>query len=299
MREVFGGVEGGGTKFNVLIGTGPYDVVEETRFPTTIPAETLERVVEFFQRPRPGVRIAAVGVASFGPIDLDPTSPTYGSITTTPKPHWPNTDVAGPLHAALGVPVGWDTDTNGAALAERRWGAGANADPLVYVTVGTGIGGGGVVQGRPLHGLLHPEMGHLPVPPVEGDTFAGICPYHGRCLEGMACGPALQARLGRPAQEVAPTDPVWEIEAQYLAYGLFSMSVVLSPQRIVVGGGVARTPGLLGRVRRHLVRLNNGYIAQPALNTAVDSYVVAPGLGDRAGVLGAIELARAAYEAHA
>jgi fructokinase len=296
MRAMLGAIEGGGTKFNLLIGTGPDDIVEETRFPTTTPAETLERSIEFFRRPRRGIRIAAVGVASFGPIDLDRASPTYGFITTTPKPHWAHTDVVGSLAAALGVPIGWDTDVNGAALGERRWGAGRDADPLVYITVGTGIGGGAVVQGRPLHGLLHPEMGHLPMPALEGDAFAGICPYHGRCLEGLACGPALQARLGRPAQEVGPDDPVWELEAQYLAYGLFAISVVLSPQRIVVGGGVAGAPGLLDRVRRHLARVNSGYIARPALNTELETYVVPPGLGTRAGVLGALELARAAYE---
>jgi fructokinase len=293
---VFGAIEGGGTKFNLLIGTGPDDIVEEARVPTTTPAETLERSVAFFQRPRQGIELAAVGVASFGPIDLDRGSPTYGFITTTPKQAWVHTDVVGRLGAALGVPIGWDTDVNGAALGERRWGAGRDADPLVYITVGTGIGGGAVVEGRPLHGLLHPEMGHLPMPALEGDTFAGICPYHGRCLEGLASGPALQARLGRPAQEVRPDDPVWELEAQYLAYGLFAISAVLSPQRIVVGGGVAGVPSLLDRVRRQLARVNNGYIARPALTDAPETYVVAPGLGARAGVLGALELARAAYE---
>jgi len=297
MRQVFGGVEGGGTKFVLLIGTGPDDIVDETQFPTTTPVETLDQVVEFFARPREGARLAAIGVSSFGPIDPDPTSPTYGYITTTPKLGWAHTDVAGLLRARLGVPVGWDTDTNGAALGERRWGEGRDADPLYYITVGTGIGGGGLVNGRLLHGLMHPEMGHLLLPAFDGDTFAGVCPYHGRCLEGVASGPALRARLGRPAQEVGPDDPVWELEAQYLAAGLLSIVETLSPQRIIVGGGVASAPGLLDRVRRQLVRLNNGYIARPELMDGMADYIVPPGLGGRSGVMGALELARLAYEA--
>jgi len=297
MRHVFGGVEGGGTKFVLLIGTGPDDIVDEAQFPTTTPVETLGRVVEFFARPREGVRLAAIGVSSFGPIDPDPLSPTYGYITTTPKPGWAHTDVVGLLGETLGVPVGWDTDTNGAALGEHRWGAGRDADPLYYITVGTGIGGGGLVNGRLLHGLMHPEMGHLLLPAFDGDTFAGVCPYHGRCLEGIASGPALRARLGRPAQEVGPDDPVWELEAQYLAAGLLSIVETLSPQRIIVGGGVASAPGLLDRVRRQLVRLNNGYIARPELMDGMADYIVPPGLGGRSGVMGALELARLAYEA--
>jgi fructokinase len=236
----------------------------------------------------------ALGVASFGPIDLDPASPTFGYITTTPKVGWRFTDVVGALRSALGVPVGWETDVTGAALGEHRWGAGRDVPNLVYLTVGTGIGGGALVDGRPVHGLLHPEMGHLLVPPLDGDTFAGICPYHGRCLEGLASGPALHRRLGRPPEEVPPDDPVWELEASYLAAGIHQIVHVLSPQRVIVGGGVAGAPGLLQRVRRHVVRLNQGYLAQAAVGEAIDSYIVPPGLGERAGVLGALELARRA-----
>ena len=296
MQEVFGGVEGGGTKFVCVLGTGPGQVVDEVRFATTTPEETLGRVVAFFRRPRPDLRLAAVGVASFGPIDLDLASPTYGHITTTPKADWPGTDVVGVLRAALGVPIGWDTDVNGAALGERRWGAGGGTDPLVYITVGTGIGGGALVHGRPLHGLVHPEMGHLLVPAFDGDTFPGICPFHGRCLEGVASGSALHARTGRPAENLAADDPVWELEAKYLAFGLLCITEVLSPQRIVVGGGVASQSHLFDRMRRHLVGLNNGYIARPALGDGVSHYVVPPGLGGEAGVMGALELARMAHE---
>lgn len=293
---VFGGVEGGGTKFNLLLGTGPDDVLDEERFPTTTPEETLGRVIDFFTRTRAGVRLVAVGVAAFGPIDPDPASPTYGYITTTPKAHWANTDVVGYLRQKLGVPIGWDTDVNGAALGELRWGAGQAASPLIYVTIGTGIGGGALVDGRPVHGLMHPEMGHLLLPAFDGDAFPGVCPYHGRCLEGLASGPALQARMGRRAEEVSPDDPVWELTARYLACGFLSMSEILSPQRIIVGGGVASVPGLLERVRRHLLHLNNGYIARLSSADVVQGYIVPPGLGGRAGVMGGLELARMALE---
>lgn len=294
VQRLFGAVEGGGTKFQLLLGAGPSNVVDQERIPTTTPPETLGRVIEFFRRPRADTALLALGFASFGPIDLHPDSPTYGYITTTPKPGWRFTDVVGTLRSALDVPVGWDTDVTGAALGEYRWGAGREIPNLVYLTVGTGIGGGALVDGRPVHGLLHPEMGHLLVPPVDGDTFPGICPFHGRCLEGLASGPALRERLGRPAEEVDPDDPVWELEAAYLAEGLHQIIHVLSPQRIIVGGGVAGTPGLLHRVRQHVVRLNNGYLVHPALGEDIDSFIVPPGLGERSGVLGALELARRA-----
>jgi fructokinase len=190
--------------------------------------------------------------------------------------------------------VGWDTDVTGAALGEHRWGAGRDVQNLVYLTVGTGIGGGALVDGRPVHGLLHPEMGHLLLPRLDGDTFAGICPYHGDCLEGLASGPALHKRLGLPAEEVGSDDPVWELEAYYLAAGLHQIGHVLSPERIIVGGGVAQTPDLLKRVRRHVLRLNHEYLAHRAFREGIDSYIVPPGLGARAGVLGALELARLA-----
>lgn len=294
---VFGGIEGGGTKFVVMVGSGPDRIVDEAQFPTTMPQETLGRVVRFFQTPREGVRVAAVGVSSFGPIEPGRSSPEYGYITTTPKQGWAHTDVVGVLRRALGVPVGWDTDTNGAAFGERRWGAGKDIDPLFYITVGTGIGGGGLVDGRPLHGLLHPEIGHLPVPVYDGDTFPGVCPFHGRCLEGVASGPALRARVGRPAQELDPNDPVWDLEARYLAAGFYSIVLTLSPRRIIVGGGVAGVPGLLDRVGRYMVSLNNGYVSRPALtDEGIGAYLVRPGLGSRSGVLGALELARMAYE---
>lgn len=296
MREVFGAVEGGGTKVLMLLGTGPEDVVDEARIPTTTPDETLGRIIEFFRRPRPDVRLGAVGFASFGPIDLNPGSPTYGYITTTPKASWSNTDVVGTLRSALDVPVGWETDVTGAALGEHAWGAGRGVQSLVYLTVGTGVGGGALVDGRPVHGLLHPEMGHLLVPPLEGDDFSGVCPYHGRCLEGMASGPAIERRLGRRGDDTPWDDPIWEVEAHYLAAGILNIVCVLSPQRIILGGGVGSTRGLLQRVRRHVTQLNHGYLAAPALHQDIDAYIVPPSLDARSGTLGALILARLAAE---
>lgn len=305
---VFGGVEGGGTNFVMLIGTGPNRVIDEHKIRTTTPDDTLEQVVEFLRRPRPGVTLGAVGLSSFGPVDLDPTSSTYGYITTTPKESWPNTPIVPILREKLGLPIGFDTDTNGAALGERRWGAGDGYDPLLYVTVGTGIGGGVSIGDHLLHGLLHPEVGHLPMPVFEGDEFAGSCPFHGRCLEGLASGPAIKARTGRPAEDIDADDPVWESVAYYLACGLTSMMLTVSPQRIIVGGGVATVPGLLMRVRARMLHINNGYIDKPEMTEqGIAEYVVPPGIQlrspesgemvNRSGAIGAIELARRAYDA--
>ncbi len=294
MERVFGGVEGGGTKFSCLLGRGPDEVIASRVFPTTTSPETLGRVVDFFRREGAGYSLAALGFASFGPIDLDPASPTYGYITTTPKAGWGNTNVVGYLQEQLGVPIGWDTDVNGAAIGEHFWGAAQGADPTVYVTVGTGIGGGAYVNGAPVHGLIHPEMGHLLPQRLDGDTFPGICPYHGWCLEGVASGPAIQARMGRPAQAIAPDDPFWELEAQYLAFAVTSIMDILSPRRIVLGGGVMEQRQLFPRIHYHVQRMHNGYLQHPTVLRDIAAYVVPPGLGSRSGVLGALELARRA-----
>jgi fructokinase len=276
----YGGLEAGGTKFVCAAGAGP-EPVAETRITTTTPAETLGHVLAFFRAHAP---LTALGIASFGPVDLDPRSPTYGYITTTPKPGWAQTDVVGPLRAALGVPIAFDTDVNAAALAEHRWGAGRNVGSVVYVTVGTGIGGGAVVNGRPVHGLVHPEMGHVRVPHDRtADPFAGACPHHGDCWEGLAAAPALAARWGRPAESLPDDHPAWPMEARYLALGLVNVILTLSPERVVLGGGVMARPGLLDRVRGSVSDLLGGYVR------AAD--IVAPALGERSGVLGALALA--------
>jgi fructokinase len=259
---------------------------------TTTPDETLDRAVAFLAAHHAHTPLAALGIASFGPLDLDVDSPTFGFITGTPKRGWARTDVMGPFRRALAIPAGLDTDVNAAALAEYRWGAGQSCDSLVYVTVGTGIGGGAIVDGHPLHGLVHPEMGHVRVPHDQAsDPFGGICPYHGDCLEGLASGPALHERWGTPPERLASDHPAWELEAIYLAHGLATIVSILSPRRIVIGGGLMSAPRLLTRVRVKLVEVLGGYIRASAILEDVERYVVPPALGARAGVLGAIALA--------
>ena len=287
-----GGVETGGSKTVCAIGTGPDDVRATTCLPTTTPEETLARAVAFFRAHETRMPCAAIGIASFGPLDLDPASPTAGVITRTPKPGWSGVDVAGAVRRSLMVPAAIDTDVNAAALAESRWGAGIGDDPLVYVTAGTGIGGGVITGGRRLHGLVHPEMGHMRVPRDETDDFPGTCPFHGDCLEGLAAGPAIQARRGLPAEALAVDDPVWALEARYLALGLVNVITMLSPRRIIVGGGLMRHPRLLGDVRGQVQRLLAGYVRARAILEAIEEYIVAPRLGERVGVLGAIALAQ-------
>jgi fructokinase len=290
MRTLYGGIEAGGTKFVCGIGCGPDDL-ETMQFPTTSPTETIARVVAYFSERCPD-GLDAAGIASFGPVDPDPASPTFGYITSTPKPGWQNYDLAGAIRRALGVPVGFDTDVNGAALAEWRWGAARGLSDSMYLTVGTGIGGGAIVNGRVLHGLLHPEMGHIRVPRDKArDPYGGCCPFHGDCLEGLASGPALEARWGKPASELPPDHPAWGLEAEYLGSALATWVYTLSPKRIVLGGGVMRRQELFPLIRRELARLLNGYIRVPQLSENLDEYVTPPQLGPRAGVLGAIALA--------
>lgn len=290
------GIEAGGTKFVCAVGTGPEDLRAEARIPTTTPAETIARAVAFLReaQARHGP-LRALGVASFGPVDLDPRSPTYGFITSTPKPGWRNTDLVGALRRELNVPIEFDTDVNGAALGEWRWGAAAGLDTFVYLTLGTGIGGGGLLAGRRMHGLVHPEMGHIRLPrdPAR-DPFPGNCPFHGDCFEGLASGPALERRWGQPAETLSPDHPAWALEAHYIALALHNYVCMLSPQRLILGGGVMEQRHLFPLVRAELQRLLNGYIQSPALKEGIDAYVVPPALGARAGVLGALALAELA-----
>jgi len=289
---MLGAIEAGGTKFICGVGTGPADL-ETLQIPTSAPAATLEPAMEFFRRFRQELR--AVGIASFGPVDLHPESRTYGYITSTPKPGWRNFDLAGLVRKELAVPVGFDTDVNGAALGEARWGAAQGLSDFLYLTVGTGIGGGAVVQGRLVHGLVHPEMGHIRIPhDFARDPFPGCCPFHGDCLEGLACGPAIQARWGRNASELPPDHPGLVLEARYLALGLANWVCTLSPQRIVLGGGVMQQRELLPLIRHELVDLLNGYIQAGEITDGAERYIAPAILGSRAGVLGALVLAEAA-----
>jgi fructokinase len=290
--RLFGGLEAGGTKFVCAVGTSPGDLRARTVFPTTTPGETVGRAVEFFQDQHRRQPLSAVGIGSFGPVELHTDSPLCGYITTTPKAGWHNVDLAGPLRRALGLPVGFDTDVNAAALGERAWGAAQGLDTFVYVTVGTGIGGGGMAAGKLLHGMLHPEMGHIRiVHDRQRDPFEGVCPYHGDCWEGLATGPALQARWGAKAEQLPPDHQAWRLEAHYLALGVNNLICTLSPQRIILGGGVMRQQFLFEMIRRETAQLLNGYIQTREVLEHMDQFIVPPQLGDDAGVLGAIALA--------
>jgi fructokinase len=294
MPPLHAGIEAGGTKFVCVAGSGPDDVRAEVRFPTTTPGATLRQALEFFrdQRARLGP-FAAAGIASFGPVDLDRSSPTYGHITSTPKPGWAHTDIVGPVRQTLGVPVGFDTDVNAAALGEWRWGAAQGLDTFVYLTIGTGIGGGGRINGGLMHGLVHPEMGHVRIPhDVREDPFAGACPFHRDCLEGLASGPAMEARWGQRGESLPDDHPAWALEARYLALAIAGFVCTLSPQRVILGGGVMDRRMLFPLVRREVQALLNGYVQAAAVTAGIDGYIVPPGLGARAGVLGALALAR-------
>ncbi|MGI8863257.1 MAG: ROK family protein [Solirubrobacteraceae bacterium] len=291
MSELYGGVETGGTWCVCAVGRGPGEIAREEQFPTTHPEETLARIVEFF---RTGPAIAAIGVGSFGPVDLDLESPTWGHVTTTPKPGWQHVAVAPVIRDELGLPVAFDNDVNAAALGEYRWGAGEGAASVCYLTVGTGIGAGLLIDGRPWHGLVHPEVGHIRIPRDPADAFAGTCPVHGACWEGLACGPAIAKRWGTSPEDLPDEHQAWELEAGYLALGILSIVLVASPERVIVGGGVMERPALRRMVRHRLLELLAGYLETPALGDNIDSYLVAPALGDRAGVLGAIAMAQGA-----
>jgi fructokinase len=296
MQPLYGAVEAGGTKFVCMVGSGPADVRDQMRVDTTTPEATLRQTLAFLRSAQTRFgSLAAVGVASFGPVDLQPGSSTYGSITSTPKAGWANVDIVGAVRAELGVPVGFDTDVNAAALGEWRWGAAQGLDTFIYLTVGTGIGGGGLVNGRLMHGLVHPEMGHVRIPHDRAaDPFAGTCPFHGDCLEGLASGPAMNARWLQPAEQLPPDHPGWALEARYLALALVNFICTLSPQRIVIGGGVMSGRQLFPLIRQHVLELLNNYVRAPQILADIDTFIVPPWLGPQAGVLGALALAEAA-----
>ncbi len=281
----YGLIEAGGTKFMLGLADEKGVIGEPYRIPTTTPEETLGAAIDWFRSKSP--LYTAFGIGSFGPLDLNRNSPTWGYITRTPKPHWANTDLAGVFARAFSCPVGIETDVNGAALAEARWGAGVGHGSLLYLTIGTGIGGGFVSDGRLLHGLSHPEMGHIRLPRHPDDLgFAGACPFHGDCLEGLASGPAIIARWGVSLSELATDHLAHGIIAWYLGQAVCTFQAMLEPERIVIGGGVTATPGLLDRVRKEAVNAGAGYFTgEPA------DVIVAPGLGTGSGLMGALAIA--------
>jgi fructokinase len=294
---IYGGIEGGGTKFVCIVGSGPDSIKALTSFPTGPPDPTISQAIAFFEeRERELGRIEALGIGMFGPIDLRCASPSHGHVLRTPKPGWSGAGILGPLRKAFSVPMVLDTDVNAAALAEWRWGSARGCDPALYLTVGTGIGGGVVAGGRPLHGLLHPEMGHVAVRRHREDpeSFAGICPFHGDCLEGMASGPAIRKRWGAEPETLPSEHVAWRIESYYLAQALTTYIYCLSPERIVLGGGVMHQPGLLAKVREQVRTMLGGYVQSELVGEKIDNFIISPGLGDRAGVLGALALAEMA-----
>ncbi|MBN1189217.1 MAG: ROK family protein [Dehalococcoidales bacterium] len=293
---IYGAVEAGGTKFLCAVGNGPDDLRGENRISTTTPAETLSKALEFFRQEMRNYFLLAVGIGSFGPLDLDPCSRTWGYITSTPKPGWGHISLAGAVRESLGIPVFLDTDVNAAALGEGNWGAGQGLDDFIYLTVGTGIGGGAIVNGRLLHGLTHPEMGHLRLPHDRvKDPFRGSCPYHGDCLEGLASGTAIKERWGLAPEEIPPDHPAWRMEAEYLADGIAAFILTLSPSRIILGGGIMQKEGLLSLVRKAVLKTLNGYLTAPSITNNIEEFIVPPGLGSRSGLLGALALAQERY----
>ena len=292
IKKLYGGIEAGGTKFVCVVASGPGQVVDEIRFMTTTPEETLGKAIQFFQPFVQSGQIGAIGVGAFGPLDSNPQSPTYGFVTATPKPGWSNTNVLGTLRHALKINIAVDMDVNTAALGEYLWGASKGCDPSLYLTIGTGIGGGYIVHGRPLIGLLSLEMGHVLIPHSrERDPFPGNCPFHGDCFEGLASGPAIQKRLGVTGAMIPEEDPYWDLEADYIASALMNYILTLSPKKIILGGGVMQRDFLFPKIHRRVQELLNGYVSSKKIVEDIDDYIVPPGLGNQSGSLGAIALA--------
>jgi fructokinase len=299
MKPLLGGVELGGTKCICIVGTGPEDVREQISIPTLEPGTTLQRINSVLDdwRGKWGP-IASIGLASFGPLDLRPESPHFGHTTSTVKPGWKGVDILGRIAGHRGVPVAINTDVNGAALAEGRWGAARGLMDYAYITVGTGVGVGLVVGGLSVFGCSHPELGHIRIARLPGDTWPGICQFHGDCVEGLASGPAIAARAGVPGYELPGDSPVWESVIHALSQLLQTLLLATAPRRILIGGGVIeRRPELLARIRHSFVKSVNGYLDLEDLTGGTDSYVVAPGLGALAGPLGALALAADAHAA--
>jgi fructokinase len=291
-HSLYGGIEGGGTKFICIVAHGPGDIIDEIRFATTTPQETLQRVCDFFSPYNRDGQLNSIGLGSFGPVDVDPNSPTYGFITTTPKPNWANTNILGMLKRELGIPVAIDMDVAASALGEYRWGACQDVDPCLYLTVGTGIGGSYIKDGKTLRGLVCLEMGHIRIPHDHAlDPFPGACPFHADCFEGLANGPAIQKRFGQPPETLSDDDPYWDVEASYIAAALANYILTFPPRKIVLGGGVMHRAFLFPMVRKGVSALLNNYLAHPQLTGSLDDYIVPPALGYRSGGLGALALA--------
>ena len=287
---LYGSIEAGGTKFVCAIGNEKLEILERVSFPTTTPDETMPQVIAFFNQYKDD--LAAIGVGSFGPIDIRQTSETYGYITSTPKLAWQNYNFLGAMKAAFDIPMAWTTDVNAAAYGEYAFGNGQGKSSVVYYTIGTGVGAGALQEGKFIEGFSHPEMGHMLVVPHKDDHFEGACPFHGNCLEGMAAGPAVEKRNGRKGQDIPQDDPFWEIEAEYIAQCAYNTTLMFSPEVIIFGGGVMKQRHMVEKVHAAFTRIMKGYVAIPAL----EEYIVTPALEDNAGTIGCLALAEKALK---
>ncbi|KON90588.1 fructokinase [Rossellomorea marisflavi] len=285
---MLGAIEAGGTKFVCAVGDEQGTIIDRVQIPTTLPEETIPKVIEFFRK-HP---VKAIGIGSFGPIDVNRESASYGNVTSTPKVGWKDYPFVQAIKDAIPLPVGFNTDVNAAALGEATFGAAKGLDSCLYITVGTGIGAGAVVQGKLLQGLSHPEMGHILIRRHEDDPYEGKCPYHKDCLEGLAAGPAIEARWGVKGDQLVDKGEVWEMEGYYIAQALMQYIVIISPKKIILGGGVMKQRQIFPIIYKHLEKMINGYVNLPPL----EEYIVSPGLGDNAGITGSLMLAHEAYE---
>ncbi|MDR4938856.1 ROK family protein [Rossellomorea marisflavi] len=285
---MLGAIEAGGTKFVCAVGDEQGTIIDRVQIPTTLPEETIPKVIEFFRK-HP---VKAIGIGSFGPIDVNRESASYGNVTSTPKVGWKDYPFVQAIKDAIPVPVGFNTDVNAAALGEATFGEAKGLDSCLYITVGTGIGAGAVVQGKLLQGLSHPEMGHILIRRHEDDPYEGKCPYHKDCLEGLAAGPAIEARWGVKGDQLVDKGDVWEMEGYYIAQALMQYIVIISPKKIILGGGVMKQKQIFPIIYKHLEKMINGYVDLPPL----EDYIVSPGLGDNAGITGSLMLAHEAYE---
>jgi fructokinase len=291
--DVYGGIEGGGTKFVCAVGSSPENIRSIIKLKTTAPEETIGKIIEYFKEQNKKEKIKALGIGSFGPVDLNEKSSTYGYITSTPKTSWQNTNLYGKMREVLNIPVGFDTDVNAAALGEHEWGAARGLNNFIYITIGCGIGGGGMINGSLLHGLMHPEMGHIFIPhDSKADPFEGVCPFHKDCFEGLASGTSIKKRWGKPGEELGEKHEVWELEANYISLALINYICTLSPERVILGGGVPKQKKLISLVHERVKSMLNNYIRAPQITDDIENYIVLPKLGERAGVLGAIALAK-------
>lgn len=288
---LFGALEAGGTKMVCAIGNENGEILEQKSIPTTTPEETMPAILEYFK----DKEIASIGIACFGPIDLNKNSETYGYITSTPKIPWRNYNIVGAVKDALKIPVGFDTDVNGSLLGEVTWGCAKGLTDAVYFTIGTGVGAGIMTNGKMLHGMLHPEAGHVKMVPRSGDTYKGKCPYHGTCFEGMAAGPAIEERWGAKAVQLADCEEVWDLESYYIAQALMGIVLTLSPQKIILGGGVMHQKQLFSMIREKMLKELNGYIQAKEL-ADIDNYIVPASLNDDQGIMGCIKLAMNSLE---